>query len=98
MSRTVTATTYYYIYDHGKEDMVWYSPASADPIKCNHNLINAIDEAKRILRANPDADIEIDGHVTDMCNGFEDGNEMDFRVSDKDGFAALETKLKGGKA
>ena len=80
MARTVRTEYYYFIYDNDQDDMVWYSPSSDDKQKCNRNLLNAIEEARRILRRNPDADIEIDGHYCDMCGEYENGDEGTFTV------------------
>ena len=59
MTRKVRTDYYYYIYDNDEEDMIWYSPSSDDKQKCNRNLLNCIEEARRILRRNPAADIDI---------------------------------------
>ena len=81
MSRTVRTDVYFYLYANDEEDMVWYSPSSDDRQKQDQNLLNAIEEARRILRRNPSADIEICGRATDMCGEYEDGNEYDFLVA-----------------
>lgn len=95
MARTVRTDIYYYIYSNDEEDMLWYSPASDDKKKQDSNLRNCLEEARRILRRNPSADIEIYGRATDMCGKYEDGEEYDFHVASPDGFSKLEQKLKG---
>ena len=94
MARTVRTDYYYYIYDNDLNDMVWYSPSSDDRAKCNRNILNAIEEARRILRRNPDADIEIDAHYCDMCGEYEDGDEGTFTVCLKEELDSVEAKLK----
>ena len=95
-TRTVRTDYYYYIYDNDESDMVWYSPSSDDRAKCDHNLLNCIEEARRILRRNPDADIDIYGHYTDMCGQFEDGDEGSFPVCTKEELDQVEQKIKEG--
>ncbi len=97
MSRTVTTDYYYYIYSEDEVDMLWYSPSSADRAKCDRNLLNCIEEARRILRRNPSADIAIYGHYCDMCDGYEDGDEGSFPVCTKEELDMVEKKIKGGK-
>ena len=80
MARTVRTDYYYYIYSNVENDMLWYSPSSDDKAKCDRNLLNCIEEARRILRRQPDADIEIDAHYCDMCGEYEDGDEGTFTV------------------
>lgn len=80
MTRNVLTDVYFYIYSNDDEDMVWYSPSSDDKSKQDQNLLNAIEEARRILRRNPSADIEICGRATDMCGEYEDGDEGTFTV------------------
>jgi len=79
-TRTVHTDYYYYIYDNDQDDMVWYSPSSDNKAKCDRNLLNCIEEARRILRRNPNADIDIYGHYTDMCGEYDDGDEGTFTV------------------
>ena len=79
-NRTVRTDYYYFIYDNEEEDMVWYSPSSDDKSKCNRNLLNCIAEARKILRRNPNADIEVCAHYCDMCGEYEDGDEGTFTV------------------
>ena len=94
MSKTVRTDYYYYIYSNDEDDMLWYSPSSDDRQKCNRNLLNAIEEARRILRRNPDADIEIYGHYTDMCGKYEDGDEGSFPVCTKEELDLVEEKIR----
>lgn len=96
MTRTVRTDYYYYIYDNDEEDMIWYSPSSDDKQKCNRNLLNCIEEAKRILRRDPSADIEIYGYYRDMCGSYEDGDEGAFPVCTKDELDLVEQKIRKG--
>ena len=94
MTRTVRTDIYFYIYSNDDEDMVWYSTSSDDKSKQDQNLLNAIEEARRILRREPSADIEICGRATDMCGEYEDGAEYDFRVCTMDALDATEQKVR----
>ena len=94
MTRTVRTDYYYYIYDNDEEDMIWYSPSSDDKQKCNRNLLNCIEEARRILRRNPAADIDICGRATPMRGEYEDGIEFDFPVCTKDELDLVEAKVR----
>lgn len=94
MTRTVRTEYYYYIYDNDESDMIWYSPSSGNKKKCNQNLLNCIEEARRILRRDPDADLEICGRATDMCGEYEDGAEYDFRVCTKEELDQIEQKIR----
>ena len=94
MARTVRTDVYFYIYSNDEEDMIWYSPSSDDKQKQNRNLRNCLGEARRILRNNPSADIQIYGRSTDMCGEYEDGNEYDYLVANPSDFDSLERKLK----
>lgn len=94
MSRTVTTEYYYYIYSEDEGDMLWYSPSSADKDKCDRNLLNCIEEARRILRRNPSADISIYGRVYDLCNEYEDGREYDFLVCTIGDLDRVERKIR----
>lgn len=94
MTRTVRTDYYYYVYSNDEGDMLWYSPSSDDKQKCNHNLLNTIEEARRILRRNPSADIEICGRATDMCGEYEDGAEYDFRVATVSELDQVEEKIR----
>lgn len=96
MTRTIRTDYYYYIYSNDDDDMIWYSPSSDDKAKCDRNLLNCIEEARRILRRNPDADIEICGRATDMCGEYEDGSEYDFRICTKDELDQTEQKIRKG--
>lgn len=95
MARTVRTDIYYYIYSNDEEDMLWYSPSTDDKKKQDQNLLNAIEEVRRILRRDPNADVEIYGRATDMCGEYEDGIECDFKVADISDLDKLELKLKG---
>jgi len=75
MERTVRTDRYFYIYDNDQEDMVWYSPSSDDRSKCDRNLLNCIEETRRILRRNPNANVQVYGRVIDMCGEYECGDE-----------------------
>ena len=97
-TRTVTSVTSYSVYDNDQSDVVWYSPSASDPKVCDHNLLNAIEYARKILRRNPDADIEIMAKVYGMCDGCEDGDEDYFTLCNASGLDALEARVKGGKA
>ena len=92
--RMIRTDYYYYIYDNKQDDMIWYSPSSDDPEKCNRNLLNCIEEAKRILRRTPDADIDIYGHYCDMDGEFEDGDEGSFPVCAKEELDMIEEKIR----
>lgn len=94
MERTVRTDYYYYIYSNDEEDMVWYSPSSDDKKKCNQNLLNCIEEARRILRRDPSADIDICGRATPMCGEYEDGTEFDFHVCTRNELDQIEQKIK----
>lgn len=94
MTRTIRTDYYYYIYSNDEDDMIWYSPSSDDRKKCDQNLLNCIEEARQILRRNPDADIEIYGHYTDMCGEYEDGDEGSFPVCTKDELDLVEQKIR----
>lgn len=94
MTRTVRTDYYYYIYSNDDDDMLWYSPSSDDKKKCDQNLLNCIEEARRILCRNPDADIEIYGHYTDMCGEYEDGDEGSFPVCTKEELDLVEQKIR----
>lgn len=96
MTRTVRTDIYFYIYSNDEDDIVWYSPSSDDKRKQDQNLLNAIEEAGRILRRNPSADIEICGRATDMCGEYEDGAEYDFRVCTGDELDQVEQKIRKG--
>ena len=96
MERMVRTDIYYYIYSYDKDDMVWYSPSSDVEAKQDQNLLNAIAEARRILRQNPGADIEICGRATDMCGEYEDGAEYAFPVCTMNGLDQVEQKLRKG--
>lgn len=96
MTRTVRTDYYYYIYSNDDDDMIWYSPSSDNKAKCDRNLLNCIEEAKRILCQNPDADIEICGRATDMCGEYEDGPEYDFRICTKNDLDQAEEKVRKG--
>ena len=96
MARTVRTDYYYYIYDNDESDMVWYSPSSDDKEKCDRNLLNCIEEARRLLRRNPAADIDIYGHYCEMCGEYEDGDEGAFPVCTKDELDLVEQKIRKG--
>ena len=96
MSKTVRTDYYYYIYDNDQADMVWYSPSSDDKAKCDRNLLNCIEEARRILRRNPSADIDICGRAYTMCGEYEDGPEFDFPVCTADELDMVEAKIRKG--
>ena len=96
MTRTVRTDYYYYVYSNDEDDMLWYSPSSDDKQKCNRNLLNAIEEARRILRRDPSADIEVCGRATDMCGEYEDGAEYDFRVATVSDLDQVEEKVRKG--
>ena len=95
-NRTIRTDYYYFIYDNDEEDMVWYSPSSDDKSKCNRNLLNCIAEARKILRRNPNADIDIYGHYTDMCGEYEYGDEGSFPVCTASELDLVEKKIKEG--
>jgi len=95
MKREIETVYYYYIYDNNKDDMVWYSPSSSDSRKCDSNLLNAIEEARRIIRRNPSVDIDIYGHYCEMCGEYEDGDEGSFPVCTQEELDLVERKLKG---
>lgn len=94
MSRTVRTDVYFYLYSYDEGDIIWYSPSSDDKQKQNQNLLNAIEEARRILRRDPSANIEICGRATDMCGEYEDGNEYDFRVAAVGDLDQVEEKVR----
>lgn len=94
MARTVRTDIYYYIYSNDEDDMVWYSPSSDDKQKQDRNLLNAIEEVRRILRRDPNADIDIYGHYTDMCGEYEDGDEGSFPVCTKDELDLVEGRIR----
>lgn len=94
MEHTIRTDYYYYIYDNDQDDMVWYSPSSDDRQKCNRNLLNCIEEARRILRRQPDANIDIYGHYTDMCGEYEDGDEGSFPVCSGSELDLVEEKIR----
>lgn len=94
MTRTIHTDYYYYIYDNDEADMIWYSPSSDDKQKCNRNLLNCIEEARRILRRNPAADLEICGRATDICGEYEDGAEYDFHICTKNELDQTEQKIR----
>lgn len=94
MTRTVRTDIYYYIYSNDESDILWYSPCSDDRTKQDRNLLNAIEEARRILRRNPGADIEVCGRATDMCGEYEDGNEYTFRVATPSEFDLVEARVR----
>lgn len=94
MSRTVRTDVYFYLYSYDESDIIWYSPSSDDKQKQNQNLLNAIEEARRILRRDPSANIEICGRATDMCGEYEDGNEYDFRVAAVGDLDQVEEKVR----
>ena len=94
MTRTVRTDYYYYIYDNDEEDMIWYSPSSDDKQKCNRNLLNCIEEARRILRRDPTSNIAIYGYYRDMCGSYEDGDEGSFMVCEKDELDLVEPKIR----
>lgn len=96
MTRTVRTDYYFYIYSNDEDDMIWYSPSSDDKQKCDRNLLNCIEEARRILRQNPSADIEICGRATDMCGEYEDGSEYDFRVCTGNELDQTEQRIRKG--
>ena len=96
MTRTVRTDYYYYVYSNDEDDMLWYSPSSDDKQKCNRNLLNAIEEARRILRRDPSADIEVCGRATNMCGEYEDGAEYDFRVATVSDLDQVEEKVRKG--
>lgn len=96
MTRTVRTDIYFYIYSNDEEDMVWYSPSSDDKRKQDQNLLNAIEEARRILRRNPAADIEVCGKATDMCGEYEDGSEYSFVIARKENIDQVEQKIRKG--
>ena len=96
MKRTVTTDYYYYIYDNDQDDVVWESTSSDDKEKCDRNLLKTIEEARCILRRNPNADIEICGHYCDMCGEYEDGDEGTFTVCLKEELDMVESKLRKG--
>lgn len=94
MERTIRTDYYYYIYDNDQEDMIWYSPASDDRKKCTRNLLNCIEETRRLLRRNPHADLQIYEHVCEMCGEYEDGEEYSALVANPDDLDKLEAKLR----
>ncbi len=94
MSRTVRTDVYFYLYSYDESDIIWYSPSSDDKQKQDQNLLNAIEEARRILRRDPSADIEVCGRATDMCGEYEDGNEYDFRVATVSNLDQVEEKVR----
>lgn len=96
MTRTVRTDIYFYIYSNDEDDMMWYSPSSDDKRKQDQNLLNAIEEARRILRRDPSADIEVCGRATDMCGEYEDGAEYDFRIATVSDLDQVEEKVRKG--
>ena len=94
MARLVRTDRYFYIYDNDQGDMVWYSPSTDDQRKCRKNLLNCIEETRRILRRNPHADVQIYEHVWDMCGEYEDGDECDVLVANPNDLDGLEDKLR----
>ena len=92
--RTIRTDYYYYIYDNDEDDMIWYSPSSDDKAKCDRNLLNCLEEARRILRRNPNADIDIYGHYCEMCGEYEDGDEGSFPVCKGCEIDEVERKLR----
>lgn len=96
MTRTVRTDIYFYLYSNDEEDMLWYSPSSDDKRKQDQNLLNAIEEARRILRRDPSANIEVCGRATDMCGEYEDGAEYDFRVATVRDLDHVEEKVREG--
>lgn len=96
MARKVRTDIYFYIYSNDQEDMVWYSPASDEKKKQDKNLLNAIDEARRILRRNPSSDIEVCGRATEMCGEYECGEEYSFTVANVATLDQVEAKVRKG--
>ena len=96
METTIRTDYYYYIYSNDEEDMLWYSPSSDDQKVCNQNLLNCIEEARRILRRNPAADIDIYGHYCTMNGSYEDGDEGAFPVCTKEELDLVESKIRKG--
>lgn len=94
MSRKVSTNFYFYVYDNDKDDMVWYSPSSDNEKTCNQNLLNCIEEAKRILYRNPGANVDVCMHAVDMCDGFEDGDEWDATLAKPNQLDELEAKTR----
>ncbi len=94
MARTVRTDVYFYVYSYDEEDILWYSPSSDDKRKQDQNLLNAIEEARRILRRNPNADVEISGRSIDMCGEYEDGLEYDFKVASFNELDQVEEKIR----
>lgn len=96
MTRTIRTAIYFYIYSYDEDDMVWYSPASDNETKQNQNLLNAIEEARRILRRNPDANIEVCSRAQDMCGEYEYGEDYGGVVCTKDGLDRIEQSIRKG--
>ena len=94
MERTVRTDRYFYIYDNDQEDMIWYSPSSDDRNKCDRNLLNCIEEARRILRRNSNANIQIYARVIDMCGEYEDGDEYSVFLANPSELDSLERIVK----
>lgn len=94
MSRKVSTHFYFYVYDNDKDDMVWYSPSSDNEKTCNQNLLNCIEESRRILYRNPGANVDVCMHTVDMCDGFEDGDEWDATLATPYQLDELEAKTR----
>lgn len=96
MTRTVRTDIYFYLYSYDEDDIIWYSPSSDDKRKQDQNLLNAIEEARRILRRDPSADIEVCGRATDMCGEYENGAGYDFRIATVSNIDQVEEKVRKG--
>lgn len=94
MTRTVRTDRYFYVYSDDENDMLWYSPSSDDEKVCNQNLLNCIEEARRILRQKPGSNISVCIHSQNMCGEYEDGEEWDATLADPDRLDALESKVR----
>lgn len=94
MDRKVSINIYFYVYDNDKNDMIWYSPSSDNEKTCNQNLLNCIEEAKRILRNNPGANVDVCLHAMYMCHEFEDGDEWDATLAKPNQLDELEEKTR----
>lgn len=94
MDRKVSINIYFYVYDNDKDDMIWYSPSSDNEKTCNQNLLNCIEEAKRILSHNPGANVDVCLHAMYMCHEFEDGDEWDATLAKPNQLDELEAKTR----
>lgn len=94
MKRSVETVHYFYVYDNDKSDIIFTTPSSSDQKKQNNYILNCIEEARKILRRNPDADIDICGNSCDLCNGYECGEEYSYTICDKNGIDSLEQKVR----